>query len=253
MPMHDWTRVEAGIYHDFHNVWLLAIRKALNGGLLPGSYYALMEQVTLSSEADLLTLQGPTGNGAGFKRGRGVHSAVATRPAVAVLEREERAPKKRPRDRIAVRHVSNHKVVAVIELLSPGNKAGARTFKEFVSKAVAVLIADVNLFLVDPFRPSTRDPDGIHAAIWKDVVKPDPKKRSKPYSLTAKRPLVAASYCAGPDEITAAVEPFAVGEPVPDMPLFLTPDEDYVTVPLEATYQAAWPDVPKVWRDALER
>lgn len=252
MPMHDWTKVEAGIYHHFHNMWLQAIVRSLNGGLLPPTYYALVEQVTMSSEADLLTLQAPTHNGVKFKPGRSVHTATETRPAVAVLEREERIPRKRPRERIAVRHVSNHKVVAVIELLSPGNKASVRTFKEFVAKAVGVLNAEVNLFLVDPFRPTARDPNGIHAAIWKEVVKPDPKKRPKPFALPAKRPLTAASYCVNDHGITAAVEPFAIGDPVPDMPLFFTPNEDYVTVPLEETYRAAWPDVPRVWREHLE-
>ena len=253
MPMHDWKKVEAGIYHDFHNVWLLAIRKALNGGLLPGSYYALMEQITLSSEADLLTLQAPTHNGIHTKSGRGVRSAAGAKPAVAVLERQERTLRRRTRERISVRHVSNHKVVAVIELLSPGNKAGARPFREFVNKAVAVLDADVNLFLVDPFGPTARDPNGIHEAIWKATTKRDAKKPRKPFALSAKKPLIAASYCVGGREITAAVEPFAIGDPVPDMPLFLTPDEAYVTVPLEETYLAAWPDVPRIWREALEK
>ena len=249
MPMHDWTKVEPGIYHHFHNMWLQAISRALNGGLLPGTYYAMMEQVTLSSEADLLTLQGPPQNGTRLKLGRGVHSMSATRPAVGLLEKEEIAPRKRPRERLSVRHVSNHKVVAVIELMSPGNKAGLRTFNAFVGKAVAVLNADVNLFVVDPFAPSQRDPNGIHAAIWTQIVKR--KKNRKPYLLPRDRPLVAASYCVNDDEVTAAVETFAVGQPVPAMPLFLAEDE-YITVPLEETYLAAWPDVPKFWRDALE-
>ena len=34
------------------------------------------------------------------------------------------------------------------------------------------------------------------------------------------------------------------------MPLFLLPDE-YVLVPLEATYQAAWEAVPAFWRTVL--
>lgn len=34
------------------------------------------------------------------------------------------------------------------------------------------------------------------------------------------------------------------------MPLFLEPELS-VTVPLEATYEAVWSDVPKVWRDTL--
>jgi hypothetical protein len=41
MPVHDWTRVEAGIFHDFHTVWAVAIRNALNDGLLPKGYYVM--------------------------------------------------------------------------------------------------------------------------------------------------------------------------------------------------------------------
>lgn len=250
MPMHDWTKVEAGIYHHFHNMWLQAIARSLNGGLLPGTYYAMTEQVTLSSEADILTLQGPPQNGVQLKPGHGLHTLSATRPAVALLEKEEKAIRKRPRERVAVRHVSNHKVVAILELMSPGNKSGVRTFNAFVAKAIAVLDADVNLFVVDPFAPSSRDPNGIHAAIWAKLVKR--RKGRKPYVLPSDRPLVAASYGVGFEEVTAAVETFAIGGAVPDMPLFLTANEEYITVPLEETYQAAWPDVPKVWREVLE-
>ena len=44
MPIHDWTRVEAGIFHDFHHEWISAITRALNTSLLPSQYYALAEQ-----------------------------------------------------------------------------------------------------------------------------------------------------------------------------------------------------------------
>src|SRR5438874_6666719 len=44
MPVHDWTLVEAGIFHGFHTVWIGAINNALNEGLLPKGYYALPEQ-----------------------------------------------------------------------------------------------------------------------------------------------------------------------------------------------------------------
>jgi hypothetical protein len=42
MPMHDWTRVEPTIYHHFHQRWTVAIADALNGGLLPAGYSALI-------------------------------------------------------------------------------------------------------------------------------------------------------------------------------------------------------------------
>ena len=28
MPMHDWTRVDAGIYDDFHHEWISEIKRA---------------------------------------------------------------------------------------------------------------------------------------------------------------------------------------------------------------------------------
>lgn len=35
MPIHDWTRVRANRFHDFHQGWTVGIARALNGGLLP--------------------------------------------------------------------------------------------------------------------------------------------------------------------------------------------------------------------------
>src|SRR5438445_11323623 len=56
MPVHDWTRVEAGVFHAFHVAWIPEIQKALNGGLLPEGYYALAEQHAGRDIADVLTL-----------------------------------------------------------------------------------------------------------------------------------------------------------------------------------------------------
>jgi hypothetical protein len=36
MPVHDWTQVTAGTFHDFHKAWITELRNALNGGVLPG-------------------------------------------------------------------------------------------------------------------------------------------------------------------------------------------------------------------------
>ena len=65
MPVHDWTLVDAGIVHAFHVTWVPEISRALNGGLLPGGYYALPEQHAGMAIADVLTLHaspaGPAG------------------------------------------------------------------------------------------------------------------------------------------------------------------------------------------------
>ena len=57
MPIHDWTRVGAGTFHDFHCGWVVEICNALNVGLLPPGYYARAEQVGGEVGPDVLTLQ----------------------------------------------------------------------------------------------------------------------------------------------------------------------------------------------------
>ncbi|HXT60163.1 MAG TPA: hypothetical protein VN699_16100 [Pirellulales bacterium] len=50
---------------------------------------------------------------------------------------------------------------------------------------------------------------------------------------------------------TYYVEPLAIGDALADMPLFLTADV-YVSVPLDATYLAAWSAVPRRWQVEVE-
>jgi hypothetical protein len=57
MPVHDRTRVLAGTFHDFDPAWIAELRNALNAGLQPEGYYALVEQVAGSPHPDVLTLE----------------------------------------------------------------------------------------------------------------------------------------------------------------------------------------------------
>src|SRR5208282_1542612 len=58
MPVHDWTRVSDGTFHDFHYSWVLEIKRALQRGLLPKGYYVMAEQIGGDLGApDVLTLQ----------------------------------------------------------------------------------------------------------------------------------------------------------------------------------------------------
>src|SRR5438477_9298742 len=56
MPLHDWSRVDAGTFHDFHNSWIVHLKETLNGGLLPEGFYALSEQHGGRFIADILSL-----------------------------------------------------------------------------------------------------------------------------------------------------------------------------------------------------
>src|ERR1044071_2232336 len=57
MPVHDWSRVDANVFHHFHQRWTIAICDALNAGLLPSGYSALVEQRAGGLAPDVLTLE----------------------------------------------------------------------------------------------------------------------------------------------------------------------------------------------------
>lgn len=243
MPIHDWTRVEAGIFHAFHLEWIGAISGALNNGVLPRSYYALPEQIAGGLGPDVLTLRRPATSKDRSVEPVGGVALAAEPPKVRIHMRSEANRYAAKARKIVVRHVSNHEVIAMIEVVSPGNKNSANGLKAFVGKARECLAAGIHLLIVDLFPPGPRDPEGIHRAVWEDDCDED-------YQLPDDKRLSCVSYIGGPSS-EAFVEPLAVGDPIPDMPLFLTPDF-YVQTPLEVTYQSAWQTMPEFWRDALD-
>jgi hypothetical protein len=239
MPVHDWTRVDAGIFHDFHQAWNAELRAALNGGMLPPDFYALIEQHAGRHIPDLLTLHTspplapiPTPMG-----------GVAVAEARPKVSRRLTAPALPQRRTVAIRHVSGHRLVAMIEIVSPSNKDRADSVQAFVDKAAQALRAGVHVMVVDLFPPARYDPQGMHAAIWS-------RFDDEPYDLPADQPLTVASYLAT-WQPEAWLEHLGVGGELPNMPLFLTSDV-CVTLPLAATYQAAYRTAPAFWRDVLE-
>ena len=63
-------------------------------------------------------------------------------------------------DRVVIRH-GRGKVVAIIEIMSPGNKDSRNAIRTFVEKAADILNQGVNLLVVDLFPPTPRDPRGF--------------------------------------------------------------------------------------------
>ncbi|MBX9584402.1 MAG: DUF4058 family protein, partial [Gemmataceae bacterium] len=145
-------------------------------------------------------------------------------------------------NRIAIRHRLGT-VVAVIEVVSPGNKASRSALRAFVEKTADFLQQGVHVLVVDLFPPTPRDPQGIHKAVWDEI-------EEEPFELPPDEPLTLASYVAGVPK-TAYVEPVGVGDDLPDMPIYLDP-VSYVPVPLEATYRTTWASCPEDMREAVE-
>jgi hypothetical protein len=218
MPIHDWTRVEAGIFHHFHLYWIAELARALNSGLLPSDYYALAEQVAGGLGPDVLALHL---SGDRPEDVPGTVTVAATPPKVR----------------------SGQRIIALVEILSPGNKSSRHAYRTFLDKAGAALHRGIHLLLIDLLPPTPRDPDGLAGALADDIL-------GTPYEQPPDKPLTLASYAAEP-ELTAYVQEVAVGDVLPDMPLFLAP-EQYVNVPLERTYTAAYESVPPPFRPAPE-
>ena len=239
MPIHDWTRVRANRFHHFHQTWTANIAAALNSGRLPPGFFALAEQITGGPEADVVTLELTPPPGLPSSGGLAVDVAP---PRARIVTRSEAANYARKANRITVRHPDGE-VVAVIEIVSPGNKDSRHAIRAFARKAVEFLRAGVHLLIVDLFPPNPRNPEGIHKVIWDRI-------RDEPFELPQDKPLTLVAYSAG-RETVAYIEPVAVGDVLPDWPIFLTSGE-YVPCPLEATYQATWDVYPAALKGALE-
>jgi hypothetical protein len=212
MPVHDWTRVFSGTFHHFHGAWVHRLADALNAGDLPPEFYVLVEQ----------------------------------HPKWLIPEHtlaEEDAAYRLLRRTLTIRHRTGRRIVAMIEVVSPGNKDRAPHLEQFVNKTVAMLKQGIHLLVVDIHPRGRYDPHGIHSAIW-SVLAEDL------FRLPDDKPLTVAAYLA--DQMPEAfVEPLAVGQPLPDMPLFLTTDW-YVKAPLEACYMEAYSRLPTLIKDIVE-
>jgi hypothetical protein len=241
MPVHDWSKVDAGTFHAFHTAWITHLSETLNGGVLPSGYYAMPEQHAGKWIADVLTLQVPCNSTSTIHDAGGV--AVADAPP-KVRQKLTSSPSARTARRtLAIRHMSRHQIVALLEIVSPANKDRASDASEFIDKAENALAHGIHLLLVDLFAPGALNPNGMHGALWERFAdEPSPNSKDEPLTLV--------SYLAEPQP-DAYIERLAVGQPLQAMPLFLNPDR-YVSVQLESTYTMAFRGLPAVWRQVVE-
>lgn len=242
MPLHDWTRAPAGLFHDFHQSWSIRIKDALNSDRLPERVFALVEQRSGPKEADVLAIEScdAIDEANRDQEQRGV--ATIERPTTRIVRRATHAAYSQRANRIVIKHHLG-RTIAVIEIVSPGNKDSRAALRDFVEKTTDFLRAGVHALVIDLLPPTPRDPGGIHKAIWDEFMEED-------FTFPGGKDRILASYETG-DERTAYVEPIAVGDELPDMPLFLT-NRFHVMVPLESTYQATWDATPAVMRTAVE-
>jgi hypothetical protein len=251
MPVHDWSRVDAGIFHDLHLGWIDGLRAVLNRGLLPEPFYALAEPVLGSAVPDVLTPRG--GDPVAPQRGvpGGMHDDAAVRPVIATLPMVVLDPPPVEAYSVLARQIvirsslRDDEVIAVIELVSRANKMSREERDRFVSKSVELLRRGIHLVVVDVQPPTALVPAGFHALVCE-------AHGESPAKLPENRPLQAISYQVLEDSTTRShVVAMRVGDVLPEMPVFLTAHQ-YVRVPLEETYTTAFGNLPRRFRAVLE-
>jgi hypothetical protein len=241
MPIHDWTRVDAGLFHAFHQSWIIKLCDTLNADRLPADYFALPEQSISGPIPDVLTLELAPESGETNRTAAGLALATVP-PKVRLVRHAEDRIYVRKANRVAVRH-RHGQIVAEVEIVSPGNKASQYELRAFVEKSSDLIMQGVHLLVIDLFPPSKRDPEGIHKAIWDEFIEED-------FEQPPDQQLTLAAYDAGPPAVSY-VELVAVRDSLPDMPIFLKPGF-YIPAPLEATYQTTWNHFPAPMRKLLE-
>ena len=239
MPIHDWTRAEAGDFHHFHQTVDSAPGRCPERRWFASGVHGPGRASHRPPDprcGDAPVCDRPSADAGG------VAIAPAPAPSARVIQKFERINYAKRADRVVIRH-GRGRVVAIIEIVSPGNKDSRHAIRSFVEKAADILSQGIHLVVVDLFPPTPRDPQGIHKAIWDEFS-------DEPFDFLPDKPLTVASYIGG-DLPTAYVESVGVGDRLPAIPLFLT-EYDYVPCPLDATYEQAWAVFPAMLKEILE-
>ena len=220
MPLHDWSAVHAGVFHDFRLSWCANLAKSLNTGILPAEYYVMQERHPYDYDTSVEMLD-----------------------ALIMRQATEREMYALLQNTLVIRRASGDRLVALIEIVSPGNKSTAGQVQSLLRKLSSALHRGYHLLIIDIFPPGLFDSHGIHGAFW-DFG------QSNTLELPADNRGTLASYEAG-QKMRAYVEPVGLAQALPPMPLFLEPGW-YVNVPLEPSYAEAYASVPERWRSVIE-
>ena len=239
MPIHDWTKMLDGDFHDFHQSWIIEIRNALNRGLLPDGFMAMSDQVTGGPIPDVVTLKHVPKPRRGSRGGLAIKDAP---PSARLVSRIEANVYAQRADRIVIRR-GRGEVVAIIEIVSPGNKHSTTSIRKFLQKTGEFFENGIHMLVVDLFPPTERAPNGLQQEICDEID----GNLTAPLELGKDR--TAGAYLSG-REATAYLDCFGVGEPLPSLPIFLSED-DYVSAPLEETYVKAWVDFPAALKNEM--
>src|SRR5450631_1382109 len=134
MPVHDWSRVDQCFFYSYAHSWVVECARALNG-CLPTDYYALIALRTapqpVLDDDDPRPIILPDEE----EKGRLIYDP----PAIELTDESADGLYRRRKNVVAIHHVSDDRVVAKVELISPCDKGSRRGMREFVEKVADLL------------------------------------------------------------------------------------------------------------------
>ncbi len=218
-------------WESFHVNWAGAIADALNESLLPEGYFA-EEHAQLGPwvEIDVATFHDPEPVGQGTAGTATLPLRVWAPPAPTMV-----VPAAFPDafEVLIFESEGGARLVAAIELVSPGNKDPAAQRQAFAIKCASYLCRGISLIVIDIVT-------GRRANLHNEILQV--LGHGEAFAMSAEAALYGAAYRPiirdGQEQIEIWPSTLTIGQPLPVLPLALNA-ELALPIDLEATYTAA--------------
>lgn len=214
---HPWS--------GFHSAWATTIATHLNDELLPARYYAIPNvQLGGAIEIDVAALRE---NGGLVGAGSGKDLTAWSPPAPAATVPVDFAGLETVEVQVFYDE-GGPRLMAAIELVSPGNKDRPATRRAFVIKCANYLQHETSLMIVDIV---TNRKANLHQELMQMLQADGPEVTAELYAV-AYHPMEEADQ----EKLQIWPHSLALGEPLPTVPLWLAVDFS-VPLDLEITYK----------------
>lgn len=225
MALHHWPNPRVP-WRSFHIHWVVRLVEFLNQDVLPAGFQARPTEFIVGIEPDVLLLQAAD---------QPERERLAAQTALAEATLTATLPPPAELPIVGVYSVYDaSRLVAAIEIVSPGNKDRPEMVQAFVEKTLLLLQDGVHLMVVD-----------VISLPKQSMRRPILKRLGLDEEAAQSNVLWVSSYCALPGgepqphlTVREWAEPVEVGQPLPTLPLFLRADQLWVMVDLDSTYRA---------------
>jgi hypothetical protein len=212
MPIHDWSCVDAGVFHHFHKMWPVELTGVLNRRVLASPYYSLIQPCDARVESD-------------------------EAPCNEELHYVYR------RDRIAVKSANDLRDVARIEVISQRNKSVADATTAIADSIATAVMDGTHVLMIDFSVPGTESADSLRDHVARAL--------GRPQSKLAGSGALTVTFYLGYQSAAPVTQTYDIGQQLNACGLCLSGD-DQVLLPLEDTYKSAFLSVPRIFRDVIE-